>query len=312
MAPHGKRTASGEAAILLSSALYGASTTVSVVALDAVRPADLLAVELIGAAVVLLGVAALRGRLRWRGAVRNLLLGSLFPGATFLLADLGLARTSAASGSLLVAVDPLLSVLLAVLVLGERLRGRGIGALVVGLAGSALVALGPGADRPDTGSTAGNLLVLGAVVAGAVFLVATRRFGATAEDGDEFGAGAWQTAGGALSTAPFVLAAWAGGGSRLPTAGAAAWTACIGVVLCGAVASIAYNRGIARVPAARAGQLMNLTPVIGTLTAVVFLGDRPTLPQLAGGVAILAALALLLRATPGAQNPCGCSMCAVS
>src|SRR5689334_12689471 len=93
---------SGEAAILLSSAAYGISTTVSVVALDTVRPADLLAVELIGAAAVLLAVAGRRGALRWRGAVRNLLLGTLFPGSTFLLADLGLARTTASSASLLV------------------------------------------------------------------------------------------------------------------------------------------------------------------------------------------------------------------
>ncbi|WP_426513692.1 DMT family transporter [Dactylosporangium sp. McL0621] len=293
MAPH----SSGEAAILLSSAVYGISATVSVVALDAVRPADLLAVELIGAAAVLLGVAAARGRLRRRGAVRNLLLGSLFPGATFLLADLGLARTSASSGSLLVAVDPLLSVLLAVVVLGERLRGRAAAALGIGLAGSVLVALGPGAGGTDAGSSTGNLLVLGAVAAGAVFLVASRRYSAD-DDGDGFGAGAWQTAGGALSTAPFVIASWSGGGSRLATAGVAAWTACIGVVLCGAVAGVAYNRGIGRVPAARAGQLMNLTPVVGTLTAVVFLGDRPTLPQLAGGAAILAGLALFLHTTP--------------
>ncbi|MEU7874908.1 hypothetical protein [Dactylosporangium sp. NPDC049140] len=54
MAPH----SSGEAAILLSSAVYGIGTTVSVVALDAVRPAGLLAVELIGAAAVLLAAPA--------------------------------------------------------------------------------------------------------------------------------------------------------------------------------------------------------------------------------------------------------------
>ncbi|MFB9449188.1 DMT family transporter [Dactylosporangium vinaceum] len=304
MAPHGVRIARGEAAILLSSAVYGVSTTVSVLALRAVRPADLLAVELIGAAAVLLGIAALRGRLRWRGAARNLVLGGLFPGATFLLADLGLARTSASSGSLLVAVDPLLSVLLAVLVLRERMAGRAVVALVVGLGGSALVAFGPTDGGTGASAAIGNLLVLGAVVAGALFLVATRRYSGH-DDGDGFAAGAWQTAGGALLTAPFVAFSWAGGGSRLPAAGAVAWIACLGVVLLGAVGGVAYNRGIAHVPASRAGQLMNLTPVIGTLTGVVFLHERPALVQLAGGAAILAGLALLLRAGPaeGAEPP---------
>src|SRR3569832_1915105 len=47
-------------------------------------------------------------------------------------------------------------------------------------------------------------------------------------------------------------------------------------VACGAVAGGAFNRGIAQVPATRAGQLANLTPVVGTLTAVGWLGDRPS------------------------------------
>lgn len=48
-------------------------------------------------------------------------------------------------------------------------------------------------------------------------------------------------------------------------------------------------------PAARAAQLGNLTPVIGTLTAIGFLGERPSLLQGVGGFAILGGIALLLR-----------------
>ena len=114
------RLRSGESALLLSAAVYGVSTTVSVVALRAVRPADLLAVEISGAATMLLVTAALRGQLRRRGALRQMLAGALVPGLAFLFGDLGLARTSASSGSLLLAAEPLLSVLLAVAVLVER------------------------------------------------------------------------------------------------------------------------------------------------------------------------------------------------
>src|SRR6185312_15287320 len=119
-------------------------TTLSVVALRAVRPADLLAVEIAGAALVLLVTAAVRGRLRRRGALRQMLVGVLVPGLAFLFGDLGLARTSASSGSLLLAAEPLLSVLLALLVLGERLSRRAVVALLVGLAGGVLVATEPG------------------------------------------------------------------------------------------------------------------------------------------------------------------------
>jgi drug/metabolite transporter (DMT)-like permease len=205
--------------------------------------------------------------------------------------DLGLARTSASSGSLLLAAEPLLSVLLALAVLRERLSSRATVALVVGLIGGALVAFEPGGlSGADT--TLGNMLVLLAVVAAAVFLIATRRFN---DGGDGLNASAWQTTGGALSVVPFVAISWSTGGSRLDTVGAAGWLACIAVVVCGAVGSVTFNRGIVRVPAARAGQLGNLTPVVGTLTAVVFLGDRPSLLQTVGGAAILGALAMLLH-----------------
>ncbi|MFI5889533.1 DMT family transporter [Actinoplanes sp. NPDC051513] len=285
------RIRSGEPSLLLSAAIYGVSTTVSVVALRVVRPADLLAVEISGAAAMLLVTAGVRGQLRRSGAPRQMLLGALVPGLAFLFGDLGLARTSASTGSLLLAAEPLLSVLLALVVLRERLSGRTATALVVGLTGSGLVAFRSGGPS-GTDTALGNGLVLLAVVAAALFLIATRRFN---HDGDGLNQSAWQSTGGALVVVPFVAASWSTGGTRLDTVGVAGWLACLAVVACGAVGSVTFNQGIARVPAARAGQLGNLTPVVGTLTAVVFLGDRPSLLQLAGGAAILGSLALLLH-----------------
>jgi drug/metabolite transporter (DMT)-like permease/GNAT superfamily N-acetyltransferase len=288
------RLRGGEPALLTSAAAFGVSTTVSVVALRAVRPCDLLAVEITGAAAILLTTAAVRRRLRWRGAPRQLLLGALMPGLVFLFADLGLARTSASSGSLLLAAEPLLVVLLALVVLRERLSGPATLALAVGLTGGALVAFGTGHMGAD--STLGNVLVLLAVVTAAVYVIATRQF----HDADGLNASAWQNAGAALSVAPFVGGFWYTGGTRLDTAEATGWIACVAVIACGAVGSFAFNRGIGRVPATRAGQLRNLTPVVGTVSAVAFLGDRPSPLQLVGGAAILGGLVLLLRSTADA------------
>jgi drug/metabolite transporter (DMT)-like permease len=304
----GARLRSGDVAILAAAATYGVSTTVSVAALHTVRPADLLAVELLGAAALQLGAAAVTGRLRWRGCVPQLLLGALSPGLTFLLGDLGLARTSASSGSLLLAIEPLLSALLAVVILRERLGGRAGLALAVGFAGSTMVALGPRTQGEASDSALGNLLVVAAVLASAFFVIAlshhsrtsdTRNHHDAASDSettyDGLNASAWQTTGGMLAVVPFVAGSWISGGSRLGTAGPAAWAACVGVLVCGAVAGVAFNRGIARVSAARAGLLANLTPAVGMVTAVIFLSERPAPLQLAGGVFILVGLVLILR-----------------
>lgn len=91
--------------------------------------------------------AAVTGRLRLRGAAPQLLLGVLAPGLGYLFAYLGLARTSASTGSLLLAVEPLLSVVLALTVFRDRMSRSGVLALAVGLARSGLVALQPGRRR---------------------------------------------------------------------------------------------------------------------------------------------------------------------
>ncbi|WP_436532614.1 DMT family transporter [Actinoplanes sp. HUAS TT8] len=295
----GSRLRHGDRALLLSAAIYGVSTTVSVVALRTVRPVDLLAVEISGAAGLLLVTAAAQRQLRRRGALRQMLVGCLVPGLAFLLGDLGLARTSASSASLLLAADPLLSVLLAVVVLRERLTGRAAAAVAVGLVGAALVAAQPG-DSAGVDTVLGNVLVLLAVAASALYLVATRRFNG---DDDGLNASAWQAVGGALSVVPFVVYSWSAGGSRLGAAGFAGWPACLAVLGCGALGSVLFNRGIGSVPAARAAQLGNLTPVIGTLSAIVFLGDRPSLLQVVGGVAVLGGIGLLLRGPAGPDRP---------
>jgi drug/metabolite transporter (DMT)-like permease len=296
--PHQRSALVGELAILGAAVCWGISTTVSVAALDRVRPPDLVAVELTGAAVLLFVVGAAKGRLTLVGARRNFALGALMPGLAFVLGDLGLSRTSASAGSLLLATDLPLSVLLSMVFLRERLRGWGVVALALGIAGSTVVALGSGSTDGGRSTTVGNLLVIASVAAAAVFLVVTRRYNA----GDGLNATAWQTAGGAVCTAPFVLVGWSTGGSRLTSVGLEGWALCLGVLVSTAAAGVAFNWGISRVPGVRASQLLNLTPIAGLVAAVVFLAERPGAGQLAGGALVVLAVVLLVRF---AEQPAG-------
>jgi hypothetical protein len=65
----------------------------------------------------------------------------VLPGLSFLLGDLGLARTTATSGTLLSSIDATATVLLAALFLRERVGAVVGAALVLGTAGTILVAL---------------------------------------------------------------------------------------------------------------------------------------------------------------------------
>ena len=287
----------GTLSLIGAACAYGVATAVSVAALDHVRPFDLLAVELGGGSLALLGIGLANGKVRRSGAGRNLLIGALTPGLAFLLGDLGLSRTSASAGSLLLAAELPLTVLLSVLFLGERLRGWAWPALLLGLAGSGIVALGSG-ESGGAATTAGNALVVASVLATGAFVVLTRAY--NGDDG--FNASAWQTAGGAVFAAPFVLVSWSYGGSDLTSAGLEGWLSCFGVLATTAIGSVAFNWGISRVPAVTASQLLNLTPVVGFGTAVVVLGEVPSSAQYVGGVLVLLAVVLLVRLVEGAPS----------
>ena len=287
----------GELSILAAAVAYGISTTVSVAALDVIEPADLVAIELSGAAVVLFAVGFLTARLSTVGARRNFALGALMPGLAFVLGDLGLSRTSASAGSLLYAADVPISVVLSVLFLREVLRRRGVTALIVGLSGSAIVALGAG-DDSGTSTVLGNVLVLSSVGASAAFLIVTRKY----NDNDGLNASAWQTFGAAVCTSPFVVFGWVDNGSSLPAAGWEGWGYGLGVLASTAVAGVAFNRGISRVPGVRAAQLLNLAPVVGLATAILVLGESPSLWQLVGGAMILVAVVILVRSIEGTSH----------
>jgi drug/metabolite transporter (DMT)-like permease len=64
-----------------------------------------------------------------------------------------------------------------------------------------------------------------------------------------------------------------------------------------------YNRAIVDVRATIAAGVLNLVPLVGFATAVIFLGDQPTRLEIAGGCLILVSAAWLGRSETRAQLP---------
>jgi drug/metabolite transporter (DMT)-like permease len=303
----GQASRRGQLAIAAAAVGYGVDTVFSVVALHGLRPADLLTIELGGSAAILLSVAVATGKLRRRGACRGLAQGAVLPGLSFLLGNLGLARTTATSGALLLSVDTVVTVLLAALVLRERIGVAAGAAVGLGTLGTALVAL----YAPDAGSTAvagsealGNLLVLASVVGSAGYVVWSRRTAEPAEGpGDSTGRTAWQFLGAAMAVLPFVVGSWWTGGSRIDTADPRTLLATGAVLLCGLGALLAFNIGIDTVSASRAGLIFTLQPLAGAVTAIAVFGEPLVAGQAAGGALILTCLLLLSRERPADRSP---------
>ena len=170
------RTTSSRHVLLVVSATacWGVGTVLSKQVLDrGVAPLTLLVIEL-AASTLLLGLGALvLGARPTRSPElgRLALLGVLNPGVAYALGLLGLASITASLSVLLWATEPVLIMLLAVLILRERVAAATMVGVAVALAGVALVLYRPGAYGDATGIG----LTTAAVCACAVYAVLTRR-----------------------------------------------------------------------------------------------------------------------------------------
>ncbi len=191
------------------------------------------------------------------------------------------------------AVQPLIVVLLARLVLGTPLRAASVLAAVAGVAGVALLVLTPHAALDPVGVAAG---LIGAA-AMAVGIVLTRRWQPPVS---ALTFTAWQMAAGGLLLVPLALAFE----PRLPalTATNIAALAFLAVVS-GALAYLFWFRGIAALGAAAVAPLVLLSPLVAVVIGWAARGERLTVAQIVGSLLVLGSVWVGQRPQKAAAVP---------
>lgn len=243
-------------------------------------------------ALPLLALAHLVERPDWRAALvrwRALLALGLVGAAGYpLFLYAALRHTSAVNAAVINAVNPAVIVAAAVL-LGQATAGRrtwaGVGLGFVGV----LTVLTDGDVGRLAGLrlNAGDLLMLGAVLAWTAYTLGGRRLGLPV-----LTATALQAVLAPVALAPLAL----GTGLAVPP-DPAAWAAVLFIVLFPSIGSyVCWNAAIVRAPAGTAGASMNLVTVFVVVIAVT-LGQPPTLVQLLGAALVIGGVLLTLERT---------------
>lgn len=247
------------------------------------------------------GVAALtllvvlRGRISWSRPV--LLAGAVYA-ATLTLFVLSTKLTTAANAIFLQAAAPLYLLVLAPLLLDERVSRRDAPYLLAMAAGM----VGCIAGQPSATVTApdpflGNALGVLSGVSWACTMVALRYV-----ERDRSRAGAGMSAvviGNALAWAGAMPFAW-----PLPPAGQASWATVMYLGVCQiGLAYMCLTKGLRHVPALEASLLLLIEPVLNPLWTWLALGETPGAWTVAGGAVILAATAGRSLRQPRAPAP---------
>lgn len=202
-----------------------------------------------------------------------------------LLFFFGMQSTSAVNGALIMALNPLLTTLLAFLMLGEHPTPRQMAAFPLGLAGVAVVVLGGGASLHVA---TGDLLMLGANLCWAAYNVLGRKL--MPKDAS----GVANTTGIMLAGALVLLLAAGLSGAPLALPGPQAGAALVLMAVGGSVlAYLFWNAGLTRLGAGRTALFLNLVPVSSMLIAAVG-GTSPTLAQVLGGAVVLGSVSLAM------------------
>ncbi len=273
--------------VVAATACWGGGTVLSKQVLDrGVAPLTLLAIELAASSLLLGSSALVLGvRPQRSSALTKLaLLGVLNPGVAYALGLLGLVTITASLSVLLWATEPVLIMLLAVLVLRERVAAATMVAVAIALIGVLLVLYRPGAS----GDAVGISLTVGAVAACAFYTVLTRRL--LLDDGSLEVVLVQQVA--ALCFAVTLSGtAWALGITVLGTpADLETWAlaATSGMVYYG-LAFWFLIGGLRGVPASVAGSMFPLIPVFG-IAAGYLVGDRLSDRQWMGAAIVVVAI----------------------
>ena len=275
------------ASLLLVMSIWGSAFTVTKAAIAEVPPVWIALLRFVLAALVLLPFALLRRRVNaprlrpgeWAAITGMGLCGfSLYQAGS----NLALAYTSAALASIIQSIIPVITVILAMLVLRERPSGRRIGGIALSLLGVALVVLVAAPSDNASDPLFGGLLMLAVMVLWAVYTILAKRVAAV----DQLTVTAYSTAIGALGLVPLALIE--SGGALPPAISAAGWLsiAYLGLIS-SATANLLYNRSLTHLDASQAATFINLVPIVGVAVAVLFLGEPLLGWQIAGGALTL-------------------------
>ena len=278
------------AALIAAAGCWGIGTVVSKQVVDDVTPLTLLPVQLAVSCAFLLVVALVRReRLTWTPPVRRLAaLGVLNPGIAYALGLIGLTTITASMSVLLWALEPVVILLLAALVLRERIPPALAVTVAVAICGALLVVYQPGVS----GKAVGITLTLVSIGFCALYTVLTRRL--MLDDSSLTVVLAQQLVALVFAIALASVVELAGGpGWDVAGLGAGAWLgAGVSGILYYGLGFCFYVAGLRHIPASYAGAFLPLIPVFG-IAAGYLVAERLEPRQWLGAVVIVAATAVI-------------------
>jgi drug/metabolite transporter (DMT)-like permease len=288
-------------ALILATLMWAGNYVVGQIVVQTMDPISLTWFRWLLAAVPLLVLAQMIEKPDWRAVARAwprlLLLSGLGVIGYTLLLYTALQYTSALSASLINAANPAVMVLLAAVLVRERMGWRGIAGLLLGLVG-VLVILTNGAIASvfSMRHNEGDLLMIGAIIVWSLYTILGKSLTVP-----PISATAAQAVIAAVLLAPVAVLT----GASWPSEPSTVWALLFIAAFPSIGAYALWNGALKSIPPGHAGLYLNLITVFTVIIAVT-MGSQLTLPQILGGLLVFGGVALsALRARRAATGGAG-------
>ena len=283
------------AAVGVSVVLWSTAYALSGLVLETSSPAVLSVGRFLIALVLLIPLAWRRpGFARALKSPRTVVLGLTGVTLYYSLTNIGLLFTSAGTAALAAALLPVLTTVLAVFMLRERLAVRTVIGLALATIGVALVAAS--GLRFDLGL----LLCVFALAAYSLYTVLLRRDAALPEAPDAVVLATATAIWGTALMVPWLIVEIATGGARMPEGVEGIG----GILFLGLIVTaptlVLFNYGAERLPAAISGIATAGIPAFGYAFAVL-LGEAPVLVKVIGGAIALIGIVVATLSSPAIE-----------
>ncbi len=208
----------------------------------------------------------------------TLILQSFFGNFLFSICMLsGIARTSATAAGLIMSTLPAVVALLSSLALRERVGPRTAAAVALAVLGVASLTLSHGSDDSRGSSLFGNLLVAGAVVCEAIYVILGKRL--TNAEVTPMQIAAWMNLVGLALVAPLGL--WQASTFDFAAVPTSIWLLLALYAVCASwISTWLWLSGLKVIPASQAGVFTVALPISAALIGVLFLSEHVTFGQI--------------------------------
>jgi len=294
------RNISTYAALTLAMLVWGLSFIGTKIALTSFSPFVCIFLRFSLASVFFMAIMFLTGipHLTVEQHKKLLLTALVQPGLYFAFETVGLTYTTASTASIILALVPIVVLIMARFMLKEEIARHNVLGIILSVIGIIILVAGGSSGWSLQGYYLGNLLILGAVVSAALYMVLARDLGKTLSS---MQITSFQVLYGTAVFMPFFL-------YNLPSIkwAEASWESYGAIVFLSVFCTIggflSYNYALTRIEASRASVFINGIPVVTAVGAWFILGERLTLLQMAGGALVLLAVFITtIRRRPTTQ-----------